>query len=300
MCKKPQHDTDTEYADVSTSPLPCEESQKPPFGCWCVNCKNFSFTEKGSATLIPSISSFPYLDLSGHNSKQKQKFQGRLCYESRKIMMKFQKLVIATKKSLTRQNVSPSELFTNVMTLGALKPVFKGQLPALHHCFEKLKAAQTISESFVVLNDYFSFFNYHMIEQIIEELGTEEDKSNLQRYKHDFINYARRRIFKCPPEFGPLSDADHAEIYVKLDLQYDDYTVAETECFHQKLCEILSISQSILRLCRVDEGCFQLMFQVPSSVQERIFPLSQEQEEALADMEVIRLTCREYQFQVML
>ena len=151
VCKKPQHDTDTKCADVSTSPLPCEESQKPPFGCWCVNCKNFSFTEKGSATLIPSISSFPYLDLSGHNSKQE--LQGRLCYESRKIMMKFQKLVLATLKSLTRQNVSPSELFTNVMTLGALKPVFEVQLPAFCYHFETLKVVQTIRESFVVLND---------------------------------------------------------------------------------------------------------------------------------------------------
>ena len=29
------------------------------------------------------------------------------------------------------------------------------------------------------------------------------------------------------PEFGSVSDADHAAIFVKLDSQYDNYTVAQ-------------------------------------------------------------------------
>jgi len=40
------------------------------------------------------------------------------------------------------------------------------------------------------------------------------------------------------------------------------------------------------------------MFQIPSFVQQEIFPLSSEQERALAAKGVIRLTCGEYQFQV--
>ena len=40
-------------------------------------------------------------------------------------------------------------------------------------------------------------------------------------------------------------------------------------------------------LCRVVEGCIQFTFQVPSFVQQKIFPLSKEQEKALAAMGVI-------------
>ena len=219
--------------------------------------------------------------------------------------MQFQKLVSATIKSLDRQNVSPDKLLCHVMTLGALKPVFgdqiEPQVPALHHRYKELKAAKTIYASFLVLNDYFSFFNYHMIEHIIEELGTEEDKAVLQRYKEDFNQYAKRRIYESLPEFGPVSDADHADIFVKVDSQYENYTVAEIEEFRHALSEILCVSsQVILRLCRVDKGCFQLMFQVPSLVQHKIFPLSTEQEKALAAVAVIRLTCGEYHFLVRL
>ena len=307
--KKPRVDNDIESGDSHTTPPSSEGSQKtpqnPPFGCGCGKCTFFSFIERGCPTPIPSTSSFPYLDVSGLTHEQQQELRGRLQSESQQIMIQFQKLVSATIKSLDRQNVSPYKLLCHIMTLGAFKHVFKinemPQVPALHHCYTELKAAKTIYEIFWVLNDYFSFFNYHIIEHIIEELGTEEDKAKLQKYKENFSRYAKRRIFECLPEFGLVSDADHADVFVKVDTHYDDCTVADIEMFRHKLSEILHLSsQGILRLCRIDKGCFQLMFQVPSFVQQMIFPLSREQEKALAAMHVMKLICGEYQFLVKL
>ena len=279
-----------------------EKSKKLPFGCGCGKCTFFSFIESGCPTPIPSTSSFPYLDLSGLTHEQQQELRGRLRFESQKVMIQFQKLVSATIKSLKRRCVPLDDLVPHVMTLGAFDPVFKEpQVPVFHHYSKELKKADTIPKVFLILNDYFSFFNYHIIEHIIEELGTEEDKTKLQKYKDDFNQYAKRRIFECLPEFGPVSDADHSDIFVKVDSQYENYTVAEIEGFRQKLNEILHLSsQGILRLCRVDKGCFQVMFQVPSFVQQEIFPLSREQENALGAMGVIKLTSGEYQFPVKL
>ena len=284
----------------STTPPPSEGSQKPPFGCGCGKCTFLSLLESSCPTPIPSASSFPYLDLSGLTHEQQQELETKLQFESQQIIMQFQKLLSATVKSLIRRNVSQDELLIHVMALGAFKPVFEdSQVPAFYHCFKELKAADTIPKVFLVLKDYFSFFNYHIIEHIIKELGTEEDKANLQRYIKDFDQYVERRIFKCLPELGPVSDADHADVFVKLDSQYDDYAFAEIKRFSHKLSEILRVSsKGILRLCRVDKGCFQLMFQVPSFVQREIFPLSREQEKILVAMGVIKLTCGEYQFLV--
>ena len=170
-------------------------------------------------------------------------------------------------------------------------------MPLFQYCFQKLEAADSIPKIFLVLKDYFSFFNYHVIEHIIKTLGTKEDKLELQRYKDDFNQYAKRRIFECQSEFGPLSDTDHADIFVKVDLQYENYTISEIEVFRHKLSEILRVSsEGILRLCRVEKGCFQLTFQVPSFVQQEIFPLSTEQEVALVKEGVIKFTCGKYQF----
>ena len=273
-------------------------SHKPPFGCGCGKCTFFTFIERGCPTPIPSSSSFPYLDLGGLTSEQQQELRGRLWSESQKIMIRFQELLSRTIRSLMTRNVSRDDLVICVMTLGAFNPVFKEpQMPVFHHYFNELKAADTVQKVFMVLNDYFSFFNYHILEHIIKELGTEQDKARLQKYKEDFNQYTKRRIFECLPHFGPVSDADHADIFVKVDSQFDNYTIAEIERFRHQLSEILHISsQGILRLCRIDKGCVLLMFQVPSFVQCKVFPLSGEQEKVLAAKGVIKLTCGEYQF----
>ena len=247
---------------------------------------------------IPSASSFPFLDLGGLTHKEQQDLRGRLQFESQQIMIRFQELVSATIESISSRNVSCDKLVSHVMTLGAFKPVVKEPpVPLFQYCFQKLEAADTVPKVFLVLKDYFSFFNYHVIEHIIKTLGTEEDKTGLQRYKDDFHQYAKRRIFECQSEFGPVSDADHADIFVKVDLQYENYTISEVEVFRHKLSEILRVSsQGILRLCRVEEGCIQFIFQVPLFVQEEIFPLSTEQEITLKAEGVIKVICQEYQF----
>ena len=284
--KKPC-DTDTEPDGGSTSPPPSEGSQKPPFGCGCGKCTFFSFIESGCPTPIPSASSFPYLNISGLTQWQQQELKGRLRSESQEIIIKFQKLVSATIKSFKKRSVPLDDLVENVMALEAFDPVFN----------KELKAAGTITGIFMVLNSYFSFFNYRILEHIIKELGVEEDKSRLQTYKVHFNEYAKRRIFECPSEFGPVSDAGHADIIVKLDLEYENFRVADIELFCHKLSEIVHISsQGILCLCRINKGCFELTFQVPSFVQQKIFPLSREQEMALEEEGVIKLKCGEYHF----
>ena len=192
----------------NTNPPSIKGSQKTPFGCGCGKCTFFSFIERGCPTPLPSASSFPYLDLSGLTHEQQQDLRGTLRFESQKIMLRFQELVSATIKSFQRRYVQPDELVLHVMALGAFDPVFKeSQEPVFRFCFKELKAADTIPKVFLIHNDYFSFFNYHIIEHIIKTLGTEKDKARLQRYMEDFNQYTQRRIFECLPEFGPVSDA---------------------------------------------------------------------------------------------
>ena len=212
--------------------------------------------------------------------------------------MRFQELVSATIKSLITRNVPLDELVSHVMTLGAFDPVFKeSQVPLFQYCFKELKTADTTPKIFLVLKDYFSFFNYDIIEHIIAALGTEEDKANLQSYKETFDQYAKQRIYECGPHFGPVSDTDHADVFVKVDSRYDNYTVEEIKGFCNKLSETLHVSsEGALRLCRIEKGCLQLTLQVPFFVQQKAFPLSREQERALEAEGVVKLTCDEYQF----
>ena len=282
----------------SISPPLSEGFQKPPFECGCGKCTLSSFIERGCP--MPFSSKDTFLKLGQLTDEQQEDFRERLAFESQRMMMHFQTLVSKTMESLIRQNVSFDRLVAHIMTLGAFDPVYiKPQLPLFQDRHNELKAADTIPKIFLVINGYISFFNYDIIEHIINVLGTDEDKVNLQSYKNKFDRYVRQRIYQCGPHLE--SETDHSIIFVKLDSRYDNYTGAEIKRFCRKLSETLHVSsKGVMRLCEVHEGCIQLTFQVPSFVQQKIFPLSKEQEKALAAMGVMKLTCGEYQFLVRL
>ena len=73
---------------------------------------------------------------------------------------------------------------------------------------------------------------YHIIEHI-KELVTKEDRAELQRCK-DFNEYAKQRIFECLTEVGPVSDTEHADIFVKVDLLDDSAASKVTPDFSRE------------------------------------------------------------------
>ena len=212
-------------------------------------------------------------------------------------MIKFNELFCTIYESLCAQSTPVDKLVTHILQLGTFDPVYEGsQKPMFQTFFKELQTAGSIEKVLWVVRDHFSFFNYHVIEHIVSKLGTDQDKAELRSYKEEFDRYSKRRVYECLPVFGPVSEADHADLLLKIDSVYEQFTLEALENFRHRLKEILHLSRSVLRLCRVDEGCFQLMFQVPLLVQQEIFPLSSEQERALVAEGVIKLTCGNYEF----
>ena len=243
-------------------------------------------------------SSFPYLKVSGLTPEQQEGLSIRLCVESEDIVHKFWRLHSRVYESLRERSVPVGRLVAHLLSLRAFDPVYKdSKKPALQSFIKQLRSAGSIEDVLFIIRDYFSFFNYHVIEHIVEGLGTDQDRAELQNYKTEFDEYSKRRVYECPPEYGPKSDAEHVDLVVKVDSVFEEFTVKELKKFQYRLVRIFCVSsQSVLRLCQVEEGCLQLIFQVPSFVQQEIFPLSSEQESALAAEGVIRLTCGDNQF----
>ena len=261
-----------------------EQSQKP--------------LETGSPPPTSTTSSFPYLNTSGLTPEQQERLKIRLCVESEDIERKFSHLQSRVYESLRERNVPVGRLVTHLLSLCAFDPVFKGsQKPALQTFSKELWNAGSIEQVLFIIRDCISFFNYHMIKHIVDELGTEQDRVELQNYEKEFEEYSKRRVYECPPVYGSMSKDDHVDLVVKVDSVYEKFTVKELKKFECRLSTIFCVSpQSVLRLCQVEKGCLQLIFQVPLFVQQEIFPLSSEQKSALAAEGVIRLTCGDYQF----
>ena len=246
----------------------------------------------------PTFATFPHLNTGGLTPEEKERLKIRLCVESEDILRKFWHLHSSVYESLRQRDISVDRLVAHLLSLGAFDPVSKGsQKPVLQTFEQELQNAGSIEKVFWVIKDYSSFFNYHVIEHIVVELGTKQDKFELQNYKKEFSEYSKRRIYECSQVYGPISKVGHADLVLKVDSVYERFTVKELKKFEYRISRTLHVSpQKVLRLCRVEEGCLQLIFQIPSFVQQETFPLSSEQESALAAVGVIRLTCGDYEF----
>ena len=177
-------------------------------------------------------------------------------------------------------------------------PVYKteSKLPYFKEQKSKLLAAEDLDDVWMILDDYYSYFNYYIMELISDSLGTEDDKQRMSSYKKDFVDYIKRRIYECPAEFGRMNDSD-CSIVVKLDKSYDECTADQLLILTSRLCNIFEISpDSVLRLCTIEQGCYELTYQAPAFIQDIVFPLSPEREAALKHLKVTRLLCGQYEF----
>ena len=228
---------------------------------------------------------------------EKERLHQRLFAESESMENRFQDLFKATRMSLVNRNLPVGEVLKHLDCLGSIKPLYKGsELPVFGRQLPRLRETESIDNAMSVISSYCSFFNYRIVECIIENLGTEQDKTNLQKYKEEFNVYAQRHVFECPSEIGVIDEDSHANMFVTLDMTYDSYTVSHLCSFVSNLQRVLKIPPHALRLCRIGPGSLKLIFQLPHSVQQTIFPLCSDQEAALTGLGVMLLSCGKYLF----
>ena len=240
-------------------------------------------------------SGFPTLSPEKLCREEKELLCQKLYTDSEDMMYKFQEIFAAMTDSLKKRDISISEITHHLKLLGPIKPTYKDTgLPPLRHQLPGLADAKTVDAAMSIIMDYCSFFNYRMLEHLINNLGTEQDKLKLAKYKEDFAKYGERRVFECPSKVGEMREEGHANMIVTLDDSFDNCTVNHLYSFTGNLQKTLNLSH--LRLCRISLGSIKLIFQIPHFVQQAIFPLSSEQEAELSSLGVVQLSCGDYQF----
>ena len=243
--------------------------------------------------------SFPSLALGGLSDTEREHLQARLYADSVRMMGEFQTLLNTIMDSLETRQIPVKRIITQIMAFGAFDPVHQEpDQPILKHELSKLRAeaGTSIDDIQYVVLKYSSFFNYHIVEQIIKTLGTQEDKTELEKYERVFMEYAERKVVECPTQVALIDDINQAMIFVKLDDSYDKCTVSHLKLFVGKLSEVLNLRDGVLQLVTVKSGCFELTFQVPLFVQQATFPLSLEQEKSLAQLGVLKLCSGSYTY----
>ncbi len=214
--------------------------------------------------------------------------------ESVELSLKFAKVSRSLKFSLKGRKAHKDLIEFIVDEPGELQPIHDTH--RTFHCEKSaLRDCTSVDEVWKIISVYFSFFNYHLLEDMVDHLGTEQDKQNMISYKSDFMKYAERMVYECPAELGYQVEGDHT-LHVKLDSTYDNSTLNQLAIFKKRLCDVLKVQRSSLILYRVERGCYELKFQTRTHIKDRIFPLSSDQQTELGNLGVVWIQCDEYEY----
>lgn len=245
---------------------------------------------------------FPYLsEVAGHlNPEERELLETRLRLQSQEIMKKYYRVLTSFCQSLCDRDFPLKELVRYLRMLKAYDPVKDVPPEQQESVFEghmqQLKNATSIDDLFDVIEEYCTFFNFDVLACMIDEYGTVSDKQRLQKYKEEFHEYAKRRIYECPSNFVKKDSDKFAKLHLKLDSKYDKFGLKVLQGFQAAICEILEVSSKSLVLCQLGKGCVELTFRMPIFLQQSICHLSNDQKKSLAAIGVIRLSSGSYHF----
>ena len=272
----------TKFNDSKTEPIKHEKIQ--------VKCSD----AQAQAVAIKSDAFFQHIrEFQGLDKEKKEYLEQRLIMESQDIQLSFFTLRNNFFKSL--EDIPLKNLVRVLKGLQVLKRVNSSKSASVIQSYEYvLKNITDIEEVKDLIEECSTFFDFRPVEYMIQNVGLERDRQQLEEYKEDFEHYIKRRIFECPCEIGPPEAPNSTKLYVKLESDYDK--LVDLKQFQCRLSLILDVSVHVLRLSSVKDGCIQLTFLIPSFIQEAIFPLSADQERDMKELGIIKLWCGNYCF----
>lgn len=210
-------------------------------------------------------------------------------YSIQEMQTSFGKLVTKTLESL-KDRVTVKEFASTLLALGAYEPVMKKEDALLEDHEERLFAAQTISDIHRVIHPYMSFFNPELLAYVIEIHGMPTDHEDFEEYMSKLEAFCQGII--NPPM--DLSSKEHSvtknreEIVVKLDLK--DKRLQRLRNVKSSIAKILGVKEVTLCIVSIQEGCTEVVFMVPQFVVKQLFPLLEEQIQAISSLGVLQLT----------
>ena len=153
--------------------------------------------------------------------------------------------------------------------------------PQVIHEFE----SGDVDDIFRILKDYYSWFNFDLIEDIIKGLCSNDVvlKRELCDYKDRMKQYCKNRVFEVsdlPNAFGEHRH-DAKPCVFKIDEEWETMRFSELETIKTIICDVLRLRGVALFLRTVSNGCVELTFDIPEHVANVVFPLSKDQVGAL-------------------
>ena len=292
-CSYKQSSSD-EQSDSSDEPT-------PPVYCICGDCDLYTLCTRGCC---PGVGRGIPLPIWNGTRKTFQAdywqlidYERELTKATKKIVKAFAHLVTDTSKSFAQNpKVRLGEVVLWLRQMEVYMSLTNPSVP-LSKTMD-VDDSKDMQQLFKNLSKYWSWYNYDLIEDLIEKFGTEEDEKNLSMYRNEHYDlYLKNGLPKSQKSFsfGTRCQKHHKKLLMKVDKYWNTIPLGQIRELHHKIAEILKVPSKVLYLSSVSKGCICLEFLVPESM---AILLCASQEEALLAVGVFRMECGEYEWQV--
>ena len=228
--------------------------------------------------------------------------EARLLTDAEIIGKEFALLCSKIRDSFERRGITPQMLTDTLLDLTVYQPGSSCHdiIPLLKEEGGTLMRAQSVRETFHALRPHMSFFNYEILQFLIEAKGSGDDKVALATFLRDFTEFCKRHVFEVP--FTTHSNGHHFDdhkikkrLHVKLTEHFkaallikstseaipsiNNNSQAKNVCssklgmnledaknIQRKLATILGLNPSSLFLDSISEGSIILTFLLPVCV----------------------------------
>ena len=112
-----------------------------------------------------------------------------------------------------------------------------------------------------MLSSYYSWFDFHLIKDMIKAFCNEDEEVTRQTeaYKHCMKKFSQRRLCELPQDvIQPTKDAQLCVF--KVDKKWKTMRINQIELFKNKICGILKLKKITLRFCSASSGSVLLKF----------------------------------------
>lgn len=223
--------------------------------------------------------------------------EDELARETLKIMkFDFNTLITAVRLSLQRRRVSVESLLCHLRSIEAIGPSFKPVYVGHSHSLKTVTSSEfrSLEEVFVALAPYCSWFNYLIIENIIETFceGDKALERKWMRFQEKVRRYCERRVIDCPEDqYGERDDESMVRETVAMKVDRNWSTIRVDQLYHirDSVAKVLDIKPCNLYLCTVEKGCVRVVLYIPDHVVSK-FNCTASTEMALRNIDVIDIS----------
>lgn len=219
-----------------------------------------------------NVDRFPYLDMNRLSKTQKKHLTDRLSEDTENIISKFGSLVCSVFASLYKLKIPAEQLGTGIVTLWSKpNPLPKDHTSTLCYADSIFKIQRFLFE-----HKYISFINYKLLESIIANYGSQEDKTKMKEYLSEFSIFCKRSVFEVPSDvIKEQSPESEAKFAVKVSNQYFSKNSAHGENNTQfTMQDLIDVQRDIEKIINcpivyindVKKGCVEVTFMIISDV----------------------------------